>query len=41
MHVAFPDCCPFTLVYSIKADEIVILALAHASRRPGYWTRRR
>jgi plasmid stabilization system protein ParE len=35
------DRFPFTLVYQIKADEIVILALAHDSRRPGYWSRRR
>ncbi len=25
----------------IEVDEIVILALAHTSRRPGYWARRR
>jgi toxin ParE1/3/4 len=40
-RVAVLDRFPFTLVYQIKADEIVILALAHTSRRPGYWSRRR
>jgi plasmid stabilization system protein ParE len=32
---------PFTLPYQIMGDQIVILALAHTSRRPGYWARRR
>ncbi len=34
------DRFPFTLPYQIVGDEIVILALAHTSRRPGYWSRR-
>jgi plasmid stabilization system protein ParE len=40
-RAAVLDRFPFTLVYQIKGDEIVILALAHTSRRPGYWMRRR
>ena len=28
---------PFDLVYIIEAESIVILALAHQRRRPGYW----
>jgi hypothetical protein len=41
-RVAALDRFPFTLVYQIKFDEIVVLALAvHTSRRPGYWSRRR
>ena len=40
-RVAVLDRFPFTLVYQIKVDEIVVLALAHTSRRPGYWSRRR
>jgi hypothetical protein len=40
-RVAVLDRFPFTLVYQLKADEIVILALAHTSRSPGYWLRRR
>lgn len=35
------DRFPFTMPYQIKHDDIVILALAHTSRRPGYWSRRR
>jgi plasmid stabilization system protein ParE len=39
-RVAVLDRFPFTLPYQIKGDEIVALALAHTSRRPGYWSRR-
>lgn len=35
------DRFPFTIPYQILGEEIVILALAHTSRRPGYWSRRR
>ena len=35
------DRFPFTIPYQIAGEEIVILALAHTSRRPGYWSRRR
>jgi plasmid stabilization system protein ParE len=40
-RVAVLDRFPFTLPYQISLDEIVVLALAHTSRRPGYWSRRR
>ena len=39
-RVAVLDRFPFTLPYQIVGDEIVVLALAHTSRRPGYWSRR-
>lgn len=39
-RVAVLDRFPFTIPYQIKGDNIVILALAHTSRRPGYWSRR-
>jgi hypothetical protein len=32
---------PFTLPYQITDQEIVVLVLAHTSRRPGYWSHRR
>jgi toxin ParE1/3/4 len=32
---------PFAIVYEVRADEILVLAIAHARRRPGYWKRRR
>jgi toxin ParE1/3/4 len=31
---------PFTLVYRLRGDEVEILAVAHARRRPGYWRSR-
>ncbi len=35
------DRFPFTIVYSELADEILVIAIAHASREPGYWRTRR
>lgn len=40
-RVAVLDRFPFTLPYQIARQEIVVLALAHTSRRPNYWARRR
>ncbi|HSO34058.1 MAG TPA: type II toxin-antitoxin system RelE/ParE family toxin [Labilithrix sp.] len=34
------DRFPFTMPYQLTGDDIVVLALAHTSRRPGYWSRR-
>ncbi len=31
---------PFHLVYRLRADSIVIIAVASQSRRPGYWSGR-
>ena len=31
---------PFRIVYHVQADRIWIVALAHLSRKPGYWRRR-
>ena len=31
---------PYQVVYSLTPDEIVILAIAHLKRRPGYWKSR-
>jgi hypothetical protein len=28
---------PFAIAYIVEVDEIVVLALAHLRRRPGYW----
>ena len=28
---------PFGIIYSIRGDEIVVVAVAHLKRRPGYW----
>ncbi|MGE0811158.1 MAG: type II toxin-antitoxin system RelE/ParE family toxin [Immundisolibacter sp.] len=32
---------PFNLVYRLTPETIIIVALAHQSRRPGYWADRR
>ncbi|MEM6486625.1 MAG: type II toxin-antitoxin system RelE/ParE family toxin [Pseudomonadota bacterium] len=31
---------PFSVVVLVEKDEVVILAVAHQSRRPGYWVER-
>ena len=36
-RVAALDRFPFTIPYQITHEDIVILALAHTSRRPDYW----
>jgi len=28
---------PFSVVYRVESDRIVIVAIAHGRRRPGYW----
>lgn len=31
----------YTLIYELRQDEIVVVAVSHARRRPNYWLRRR
>ena len=31
---------PYLLVYKVFEDETLLVAVAHASRRPGYWKHR-
>ena len=31
---------PYALLYSIEPDRVLILAVMHTSRRPGYWRNR-
>ena len=31
---------PFTMIYRVLDDHVVILAIAHQHRRPGYWQQR-
>jgi plasmid stabilization system protein ParE len=31
---------PFLVVYAVEPDEIVVVAVAHTKRRPGYWVPR-
>ena len=28
---------PYSILYFVEGDSIVVVACAHASRRPGYW----
>jgi toxin ParE1/3/4 len=32
---------PYMLVYRIRDSDVVVLAVAHQRKRPGYWVRRR
>ena len=34
------DRFPYTVLYRVRADHIFITAVAHQSRRPGYWRHR-
>ena len=38
---ALVDRFPYQVVYRLKPTEIVIVAIAHVKRRPGYWKNRR
>lgn len=31
---------PYTVVYRVREHDIYVVAIAHASRRPGYWKSR-
>ena len=31
---------PYQVVYRVTGDEIIIVAIAHLKRRPGYWKNR-
>lgn len=31
---------PYRIVYAVLGDRLVIVAVAHTSRRPGYWSNR-
>jgi toxin ParE1/3/4 len=31
---------PYSIIYRISAEELVIVAVAHTLRRPGYWRSR-
>ena len=31
---------PFSVIYSVETDVILVIAIAHHGRRPGYWASR-
>jgi plasmid stabilization system protein ParE len=35
------DRFPYTILYRVRTDHIFVLAIAHQSRRPGYWRHRK
>ena len=35
------DRFPYTVLYRVRADHVFITAVAHQSRRPGYWRHRK
>jgi plasmid stabilization system protein ParE len=35
------DRFPYTILYRVREDHVYITAVAHQSRRPGYWLHRR
>lgn len=34
------DNFPYSIVYAVLRDTLYVVAIAHGSRRPGYWKRR-
>lgn len=39
-ELVLPRRFPYTVVYRLRGEEIVIVAVAHHSREPGYWSQR-
>src|SRR5688500_6837109 len=31
---------PYSIIYALRDEEVVIVAIAHQRKRPGYWRRR-
>ncbi len=31
---------PYSILYTVDSGEVLVIAIAHQSRRPGYWSRR-
>jgi hypothetical protein len=31
---------PYLVVYAVLPDQLVVLAIAHTSKKPGYWRER-
>lgn len=40
VHRYFMQRFPYAVVYRVQPNKILVLAVAHLHRRPGYWTRR-
>ncbi|MBI2767371.1 MAG: type II toxin-antitoxin system RelE/ParE family toxin [Chloroflexi bacterium] len=31
---------PYALIYRVVSDDVIVVAIAHTSREPGYWSER-
>jgi hypothetical protein len=31
---------PFGVIYSVEGQDVIVIAVAHLHRKPGYWTSR-
>lgn len=31
---------PYSIIYEVHGDDVIVLAVAHGRRRPGYWRER-
>jgi toxin ParE1/3/4 len=40
MHICRTRVFPYAVRYTIEADYILIVAIAHGKRQPGYWLHR-
>lgn len=40
VHRCLTHTFPFGILYTIEGDFVLIVAVAHSSREPGYWRRR-
>ena len=40
VHICRARVFPYAVLYTIEADYILIVAIAHGKRRPGYWRHR-
>ena len=44
LHAPFRRCLlqkfPYSIIFSIEPEHILIIAVAHAKRKPGYWQER-
>ena len=40
IRIFFLNRFPYSLIYGIEDDRVVIIALAHQNREPGYWADR-
>jgi plasmid stabilization system protein ParE len=39
-HFVVDDGFSYSLIYQVRTDLILVVSIAHHSRRPGYWRRR-